>query len=189
MDAAERDLFASAAYFAGSRLRLEVQILEQRPEQGASNQWRQISAALALFQHTSLQVFATSSSTGFGNTFRIRLDQEIRPGFSLFVEAGNVVTFQSTTGPPDRSRLRIMVRRTWDVATPSAGTAVRGVVASSGALPTAGLPVELGPYRTVTDRVRARPGGRLWGERPSWRRRPGPRCPPTGTPRPRSGGP
>jgi hypothetical protein len=148
---AERDLLASASYFASSRLRLEVQILEQRPEQGAPSQWRQISAALALFQHTSLQVFATSSSTGFGNTFRIRLDQEIRPGFSLFVEAGNVVTFQSTTGPPDRSRLRIMVRRTWDVATPSAGTAVRGVVASSGALPTAGLPVELGPYRTVTD--------------------------------------
>jgi hypothetical protein len=148
---AERDLFASASYFASSRLRLEVQILEQRPEQGAPNQWRQISAALALFQHTSLQVFATSSSTGFGNTFRIRLDQEIRPGFSLFVEAGNVVTFQSTTGPPDRSRLRVMVRRTWDVATPSAGTAIRGVVASPGALPTAGLPVELGPYRTVTD--------------------------------------
>lgn len=147
----ERDLFASAAYFAGSRLRLEVQVLEQRPEQGAPDRWLQLSAALVLRQHTSLEVFATSSSTGFGNAFRVRLDQEIRSGFSLFVEVGNVVTYQPTTGAPDRSRLRVMVRRTWDVATPSAGTAVRGVVAGSGGLPTAGLPVELGPYRTVTD--------------------------------------
>jgi hypothetical protein len=146
---AERDLFASASY-AGSRLRIEAQVAQRRPEQGALDQWRQLSAALALWRGGTIQVFATSATSGFGNTFRVRLDQEVRPGFSLFVEAGDVVTFQPTTGEPDRTRFRVMVRRTWDVATPPSGTAVEGVVATSGALSPAGLPVALGPYRTVT---------------------------------------
>ncbi len=148
----ERDLFASASYFVGSRLRIEAQLVERRPELGLRDEWRQLSAALTLARRISLEIFATSSSSGFGNALRVRLDQEIRPGFSLFVEAGDVVTFQPVTGEPDRTRFRVMVRRTWDVATPSAGTAVEGSVAGPGALSTADLPVELGPYRTVTDR-------------------------------------
>ncbi len=148
---AERDLFASASFFAGSRLRIEAQVIERQPEQGAGEQWRQLSAALALWRGGTIAAFATSDTAGLGNTFRVRLDQEVRPGFSLFVEAGDIVTFQPTTGAPDRTRLRVMVRRTWDVATPPAGTAVEGVVATSGALSPAGLPVALGPYRTVTN--------------------------------------
>jgi hypothetical protein len=149
---AERDLFASASYFVGSRLRIEAQLVERRPEQGPGEQWRQLSAALTLWRRATIQLFATSSTSGAGNTFRVQLDQEIRPGFSLFVEAGDVVTFQPVTGEPDHTRFRVMVRRTWDVATPPAGTAVEGFVAGPGALSTADLPVELGPYRTVTDR-------------------------------------
>ena len=146
----ERDLFASASFFAGSRLRIEAQAAERRPETGVRDRWRQLSAALALWRGGTVEVFAASSSSGLGSTFRVRLDQEVRPGFSLFVEAGDVVTFQPATGAPDRTRLRLMVRRTWEVATPPAGTAVEGVVATSGALSPAGLPVALGPYRTVT---------------------------------------
>jgi hypothetical protein len=149
---AERGLFTSASWLAGSRLRLEAQLVERWPESGRRDEWRQVSAAFALSRRTSLQVFATSSSSGFGDTFRIRLDQEIRPGFSLFAEAGDVVTFQGVTslGGADRSRVRIMVRRSWDVAAPAAGSGVEGVVQGPGALAMAGLPVELGPYRTVT---------------------------------------
>jgi hypothetical protein len=148
---AERDLFASASYFAGSRVRFEAQLIERRPEQGAPEQWRQVSAAVALGRGSAVQLVATSSSTGFGNSFRVRFDQELGAGFSLFIEGGNVVTFQPTTGDPDRRRVRVMVRRTWDVATPSAGTSVEGSVGGQGAFPSAGLPVELGPYRTATD--------------------------------------
>jgi hypothetical protein len=147
---AERDLFAAASFLAGSRLRIETQAVERRSGAGVRERWGQLGAALSLWRGSTVEILATSSTSGFGNSFRVRLDQEIRPGFSLFVEAGDVVTFQPVTGAPDRARLRLMVRRTWDVATPPTGTAVEGVVATSGALSPAGLPVALGPYRTVT---------------------------------------
>lgn len=149
----EHDLFTTASYLVGTRLRIEAQLIERWPEKSRRNEWRQLSAALPLWHGSSLQVFASSSSSiGVGSSFRVRFDQEIRPGFSLFVEAGDIVTFQSETqiGPPDTNRFRIMVRRSWDVATPAPGNGVEGFVGSSGSLATAGLPVELGPYRTVT---------------------------------------
>jgi hypothetical protein len=147
------ELFTSASWIAGSRLRLEAQLAERWPERGAREEWRQINASYSLSPRTSLQLFAASSSSGLADTFRLRIDREIRPGFALYAEYGDVVTFQSLASGPgeDRSRFRIMVRRTWDVATPASRSAVEGVLGSSGDLPTAGLPVQLGPYRTVTD--------------------------------------
>jgi hypothetical protein len=151
---AQDELLTAASWLAGSRLRLEAQLAERWPERGQRDEWRQVNASWALSPHTSLQLFATSSSSDLGDTFRLRLDREVRPGLSLFAEYGDVATFQSLSIGPgeDRSRFRVMVRRTWDVATPASGGEVEGIV-DTGDLPAAGVPVELGPYRTVTDRA------------------------------------
>jgi hypothetical protein len=145
------ELFTSVSWLAGSRLRLEVQLAERWSERGIREEWRQINAFYSFSPRLSLQLFAASSSTGLADTFRLRLDREISSGLSVYAEYGDVVTFQSLAPGEDRSRFRVMVRRTWDVATPASGSAVEGIVGSSAGLPTSDLPVQLGPYRTVTD--------------------------------------
>lgn len=147
------ELLAAATFRAGPRLRLEAQLAERWPMGGERHEWRQIAAWGALSPRTTLHLFAAASSSGHDDAFRARLDHEVRPGLSLFAEYGDVVTFQEPlAGPGDeRARLRVMVRRTWDVATPAAGGEVAGVVGGPGELTAAGLPVELGPYRTLTD--------------------------------------
>ena len=155
---AQDELFTSFSWLAGRRFRLEAQLAQRWPERGEPDQWRQVNAFFALSRRTSLQLFATSStfsSGGLADAFRIRLDRELGPGFSLFAEYGDVVTFQpqALSGDDDggRSRVRIMVRRSWDVATPASGSGVEGLLGGDGLPALAGLPVELGPYRTVTD--------------------------------------
>jgi hypothetical protein len=149
------ELFTSFSWLAGRRFRLEAQLAQRWPERGEPDQWRQVNAFFALSRRTSLQLFATSSRSGLADAFRIRVDRELGPGFSLFAEYGDVVTFQpqvlSGAGGEERPRVRIMVRRSWDLATPASGSGVEGAVGGAGLPPLAGLPVELGPYRTVTD--------------------------------------
>jgi hypothetical protein len=155
---AQDELFTSFSWRAGRRFRLEAQLAQRWPERGEPDQWRQVNAFFTLSRRTSLQLFASSStfsSGGLADAFRIRLDRELGPGFSLFAEYGDVVTFQpqalSGEGDGDRSRVRIMVRRSWDVSTPASGSGVEGLLGGDGLPALAGLPVELGPYRTVTD--------------------------------------
>lgn len=149
---AQDELFTSASWLAGPRFRLEAQLAQRRPEHGELDLWEQVNASFALSPRTSLQLFATSSSSGLADAFRVRVDRELGSGFSLFAEYGDVVTFQPQgLSRKDRSRVRIMVRRIWDVATPASGSGIEGTVGGAGLPPLAGLPVELGPYRTVTD--------------------------------------
>lgn len=150
----QRELLATASYAAGPRLHLELQSTSRWAEAGAAEPWQQLAATWRITSRTSLQLAAVSSHAPFPDPLRLRLEQELPRGFTLLAEYGGIPSFQAETGvlnPEGGARVKVVVRKSWEVATPARGALVEGQVGAGldGAL--AGIPVHLGPYRAVTD--------------------------------------
>jgi hypothetical protein len=135
---------------AGRRLRWEAQLTASQSSLGDPEFWGQIQVSLALSRATSLALLAAGGTYPGTGVFRVRLDHEICPGFSFFAEYGDVPTFQPTVEERSGHRFKLMVRRAWDVDTPARGGTVEGRVTDGTSRSPAGVPVQLGPYRTVT---------------------------------------
>lgn len=146
------EAFTTASFFAHPRLRLELQLASRWPDLGEREDYGQLRASYAILPRTTVSLFATVSSLPLPKLFHLRIEHELRFGFCLFAEYGLIPTFQPVArgGAEEPQRFKLMVRRTWDVETPAGGAVVQGWVESP-AGPAEGVPVELGPYRTVTD--------------------------------------
>lgn len=132
--AGQTELLASASWSGAPGLRVDLQTACRWPEAGRAESWQQAAVGWKLFRKTSLQAVATWGSAPFAERLRFRLSQELPRGFTLFAERGD-----------DRGGIRLMASRTWDVGTPAAGGRVQGRVGEPG------IPVQLGPYRALTD--------------------------------------
>lgn len=130
----QMELQASASWSGIPGLRVDVQGAGRRLDAGRTESWQQVAVGWRLWRRTSLQAVATWGSAPYAERLRVRLSQELSRGFSLFAEGGD-----------DREGLRLFVSRTWDVDTPAGGGRVQGRVGERD------IPVQLGPYRAVTD--------------------------------------
>jgi hypothetical protein len=147
----QRDLLASLTYTLGSRLRFNVLGVSHTPLGGDTQRWAQLGVAWQIRPTTSLQILATSPGASFQDPVHLRLDQLLGDGFSLFLEYGFIPSFAAGTGPGGAAQWRVSLRKVWDVATPPGGGMVEGRVSTSVGRLGSDLPVELGPYRTMTD--------------------------------------
>lgn len=132
--AGHTELLASASWSGAPGLRVDFQAAGRWPDAGPAESWQQAAVAWKLFRTTSLQAVAAWGSAPFPERLRLRLSQELPRGFTLLAERGD-----------DWDGVRLLVSRTWDVATPAGGGRVQGRVGEPG------IPVQLGPYRVLTD--------------------------------------
>jgi hypothetical protein len=89
---------------------------------------------------------------GLGVLQVLQVQQQLARGFRMTVDYGRLPAFESTSASaPDRSRLLVMVRRSWAMPTPAGGADVSGLVRDDGGTPVAGAAVSLGRYLTTSD--------------------------------------
>lgn len=131
--AGQMQLLTSASWTGIPGLQVDVLAAFHRPEPGQVEGWQQVAIGWRLFRTTSLQAVATWGNAPFAQRLRLRLAQELPHGVTLSAEHGG------------DGGIRLMASRTWDVDTPAGGGLVQGRVGE------AGIPVQLGPYRALTD--------------------------------------
>ncbi|HEX7185279.1 MAG TPA: carboxypeptidase-like regulatory domain-containing protein [Thermoanaerobaculia bacterium] len=150
----QRELLAVASYTAGPRFHLELQSTGRWSEAGIAEPWQQLAATWRITPRTSVQLVTVSSNAPFSDPLRLRLNQELPRGFTFFAEYGRTPSFQAETGAAglqDGARIKVMVRKSWEISTPARGALVEGQVGEGAGGALAGVPVHLGPYRAVTD--------------------------------------
>jgi len=146
----QRQWLGSLAYLASSRVRLEATAVYRAPDSGPPQSWQQLAASVRLFSRTALGVVAMTPGAPVRDPLHLFLEQGLPDGFTLFVEAGHMPTFQGLGGLDEPVRLKITVRKVFGVPTPPGGGEVRGRVTGAGTAVGEGVPVELGRYRTST---------------------------------------
>jgi hypothetical protein len=149
----QRDLLTTLSYLANSRLRFDLLAVDRWRDRGLPERWQQLTMNLRLRTGTVLQVIATSDGSPYRDPLHLRIEQLLPAGYSIAAEYGRISTFQETTGDVQAptKRLKVTVRKTFDVPTPPGGGEVLGTVGSVLGPVSAGVPVDLGAYRTATD--------------------------------------
>lgn len=149
----QRDLVATLSYLASGRLRFELLAVDRRQDLGIPERWQQLTMSLRLRTGTVLQVVATTAGSPYHDPLHLRIEQVLPRGYSIAAEYGRISTFQAATdqGLVPTTRLKLSVRKVFDVPTPPGGGEVKGTVGSAFGPAAAGVPVDLGAYRTATD--------------------------------------
>ena len=185
-ESGRRQLQSMASYSPNSRLRFTYQVGTQWYAGSDARQWTELESALRMTRSTSIH--AVTGFPDVSDPFRLRVGvQQLLPhAFRLSVDYGHLPAFESPTSlQPEAARLLVMVRRTWNIRTPAAGSDVEGVVRDDSGAPVAGVAVALGPYLAVSGingsykfahvppgehelAVAGRaPPGRIWPRRPT----------------------
>jgi len=150
-ESGRRQLQSMASYSPSSRLRFTYQLGTQWYAGSDARQWTELESALRVARSTSIHAV-----TGFPDVtdpFRLRVgvQQQLAHAFRLSVDYGHLPAFESPTAlSPEASRLLVMVRRTWNIRTPAAGSDVDGFVRDDSGAPVSGVAVALGQYLSVT---------------------------------------
>ncbi|HEX5215098.1 MAG TPA: carboxypeptidase-like regulatory domain-containing protein [Vicinamibacterales bacterium] len=140
-----------AAYNAGTRVQLTLQMATGWSPHGAAQHWEELQTSVRLTNHSTLQVVTAVPDFGNPERLRARFVQQLPRAFAVEAEFGRLSAFQSIPGELDRSRGRVMVSRTFDIATPSRGGRIDGSVVDHAGRPVAGARVLLGAYAGVSD--------------------------------------
>jgi hypothetical protein len=147
----QRDLVSTLTYRPNGRLRFDLLAVDRRPDRGTFERWQQLAFLWKLRTGTQLQVVATTKGSPYRDPLHLRVEQELPRGFSIFAEYGRIAAFDEAPSLTPPLRLKLMVRKIFDLPTPAGGGEVSGTVGSALGPAAAGVPVELGPYRTTTD--------------------------------------
>ena len=152
MMAVTRDRLQSmASYTVGPRLNLGLRVATEWRAAGPSENWLEATAAVRVARRTSVQVTAPVPQPLDTDRVRVLVEQGLPNQCSLLAEYGRPAAYQDIQLGADPPRFRLMVRRTFNVATPATGGSVRGAVFDHIGHPVAGVRVRLGPYSTDTD--------------------------------------
>lgn len=131
---------------------LQLQVANQWQPDGRLLQWQELASSFSVGRRTQLHAVMALPDVLDPSRLRVRLSQLLSRDFTLEVEYGRLGAFQSITRlDHGRARFRVMIRKSWDVATPAAGSLVRGRISDAVGGPVAGAVVHLGPYRMATD--------------------------------------
>lgn len=142
--------------YARSRLRFDLQLASRWQPAGEASHHADLQASFFLTGHTQVQLLGSFSSLAEGpERYLVRLRQDLPRGMRLVAEVGDVVGFpvgRSLFAPGrEAGSFKVLLEKSWDVATPAGGVTVGGRVLGPGATPAADVPVRLGPYRVFTD--------------------------------------
>jgi hypothetical protein len=126
------------------------------PERGSTVRREYLVASYDLGQRTRFQAIGTFTGAMAPDDVRFQLNQKLRDNLSLVAEYGRLAPFQAQgfVGEQrfgDEERFKVMLRRTWDVATPGRGGLVEGLVLDPAGRPIPEIMVRLGPWHTVSD--------------------------------------
>jgi hypothetical protein len=150
-ESGRRQLQSMASYAPNSRLRFTYQVGTQWYAGSDARQWTELESALRVSR--SMSVHAVTGFPDVTDPFRLRIgvQQQLPHAFRLSVDYGHLPAFESPVPlAPEAARLLVMVRRTWNIRTPAAGSDVEGFVRDDSGAPVAGVAVALGPYLTMT---------------------------------------
>ena len=140
-----------ASYNAGPRLNVMLQLATQRMDTGQVQHWEEMQTSMRLTSTTTLRLVNAIPDVGNSARWRGYFRQELPSRFALQADYGRLSAFQTIPNELDRNRFKLMLFRTWDVATPARGATVSGRVLDDAGRPVVGAGVKLGPYTAETD--------------------------------------
>jgi hypothetical protein len=140
-----------ANYTPRSWVNLTLQMATQRAETGVLQHWEELQTTVSPTRSTTLRLAMPVSDLRDQHKFRGLVRQELPARFALQAEFGRLSAFQAVPRALDRTRLKVMLYKTWSIATPPRGAEVRGRVLDEAGRPVAGARVKLGPYATASD--------------------------------------
>jgi hypothetical protein len=140
-----------ASYHAGSRLNVMLQLATQRTDSGRVQHWEEMQTTLRLTSTTTIRAVTAVPDIRDSERWRAHFSQQLPSGFAVQADYGRLSAFQSLPNGFDRSRFKLMVFKTLDLATPARGGEVSGRVADDAGRGVAGAGVKLGPYSTESD--------------------------------------
>lgn len=154
LDLDQEELLVSASWAMGGWLRLDLQTGNVWLPGGETRRLSLFSFTARPARNTTLQALAVVSDALAADRFRLRLEHLLRPGLTLVAEYGNLEPYQAVTlsgdGDAEHRRVKLLLRKSWDVDTPARGGRVAGRVMDAAGDPVPGIGVRLGPYQTVT---------------------------------------
>lgn len=141
-----------ASYLPTHRLNLTLQLATQRTDAGRMQSWEELQATMKLTRSTTLQTVTAVPDFTNAKKFRANVRQQLRGRFALQAEYGRLSAYQAVPYALERSRFKVMLFKTWDVATPARGAEVQGRVLDQTGRAVVGARVRLGSYTAETDR-------------------------------------
>jgi hypothetical protein len=148
----QRQQLQSMASFAPDpRLSFVVQLATAWSETGQAEHWEELQTTIHLARATVLQMVTAVPQFADTQRLRVRFTQALPHQFALVAEYGRLSAYQDLVNVLDRSRFKVMLRKSWNVPTPAAGGEVRGRVADQTGRAVAGVRVKLGEYTVDTD--------------------------------------
>jgi protocatechuate 3,4-dioxygenase beta subunit len=140
-----------SSYTAGSRLNLTLQLATQLADTGKAEHWEELQTTLKLTPTTTLRTVTAVPDIRNRERFQAYVGQRLPFRFVLQADYGRISAYQSIIRELDRSRLKLMLFKTVDFATPARGVTVAGKVIDHAGRPVAGARVKLGGYSADTD--------------------------------------
>ena len=149
---AERGVLAAASYAPTSRVKLNLQIANEWLQDGRVRDFQELNANVQITRSTTVQAAAALTDIESIDRIRVRVSQKLRRDLTLITEVGRFSAFQAplVAGDAFPSRLKVFVRKDWNVGTPARGGRVAGRIVDQLGTGVAGAVVKLGPYRTTT---------------------------------------
>jgi protocatechuate 3,4-dioxygenase beta subunit len=148
---ARQQIQSMASYRPGSRVNFSLQLATDWTALGRPQHWEELQTSIAVTRRTSLLLVTEVPDVTNRERLRARLVQQLPHDFSIEAEFGRLSAFQNVPDPIDRSRAKIMVRRSWNIATPASGGELIGRVIDQGGHPVAGARVTLGDWSVKSD--------------------------------------
>jgi hypothetical protein len=139
------------SYSLGRRVNFTLQLATQRAENGQVRHWEELHSSFRLSRTTSLRTVTAIPDFKAADRFQAYLRQELPSRFALQADYGHPSAYQPIARTTDQPRLKVMVFKSVDIATPARGAEVRGVVKDNTGRGVAGARVKLGPYSIDTD--------------------------------------
>jgi hypothetical protein len=140
-----------ASYMSGSWLNLTLQLATQRTDTGQTQHWEELQTTVRLTRSTTVRAVTAVPDMRNAKRFRAHFRQDLPFQFAVQADYGRLSAFQAIPNELDRSRLKVMLYRTWNVATPARGAEVRGRVIDEAGRAVSGARVKLGSYTVDTD--------------------------------------
>jgi hypothetical protein len=139
-----------ASYMPSRRLNLTLQLATQRTETGQIQHWEELQTTISATRTTTLRFVTAVPDIRNEQRFRAHFRQELPAHFALQADYGRLSAFQAVPFELDRARVKVMLYKSWRVATPARGAEVRGRVVDHAGRPVSGARVKLGSYTTDT---------------------------------------
>lgn len=142
-----------STYNAGSRVQLTLQLATQRADSGQLQHWEELQTTVRLTRTTTVRAVTSVPDIRNHDRFQAYIQQALPGRFAVQADFGRVSAFRSVLRTHDRSRFKLMVFKTVDVATPARGGDVTGRVVDLTGHAVPGVRVRLGSYAIDTDKA------------------------------------